>query len=330
MKILKILFAFAILSFVSCEKDLQLLEVENITPTISSDYYTFKTVDDFDSYLKAKPSDRRTFLDQLTFTTYSQYLDNLLDEIDENSTEKEILQFVNKYSDLFKIETNADGYKSVETRERTNSILNRISNANGIFVVENHAYKKIENSLVEAKLELIDNLSALTSSDLETLDKNLFSVYEQRPSKVITRALGSYSCGADNNNSGCNNDRRIEIEVYFDEVVFPGLGTVLFKNVDVIAKRKNWSCYEYKYRTVITLNSIDFESLTHDNVTHTWVINNSITESNTKTLTVSIDIGEPAYDDYDTEPGFVEKDIVSLDVSATHQGMAGDDLECGI
>lgn len=92
------------------------------------------------------------------------------------------------------------------------------------------------------------------------------------------------------------------------------------------AKRKNCTCYEYKYNTVITINSIDYQSLTHNNVSHSWVVNTPITDPSTKTLSVSINIGEPAYDNYNTAPGFVEKDIVSVAVEATHQGMAGDVL----
>lgn len=164
----------------SCEKDFQNEDLEKIESSNTNEFHSFDSADDFYSYLKATPIERRTFLDQLNFTTYSQYLDNLLDEIDKNSTEEEISNFVDKYHDLFTIEVNSDGVKSVESKTRVNSLLIRVANSNGVFVVGNNAYKTFNNYLVETKLDLIYNLSTIHSTEIAGLDKNLFSAYAEK------------------------------------------------------------------------------------------------------------------------------------------------------
>lgn len=282
LKFLLAAFVVAILtlSIYSCGKEDNLTENQvnkNDQTNISQEYLqlvdlnssmaTFKSEDDFAKFMEILPTlsqqQKEELVSQTQFTTVEEHLEYLYEQLDLIDDRQLFINFVSQNSEFLEISVNEFGDEEVIEKEISLDPSALIHNVDRIIKVKDTYYKFIGDIQVECKdyntLKLIKSKKDAENSRLDC--KLAYKVLGYSESSRWTDLNKMFSLQAENNQSGCKNDRRVKFSWGLLEFTDKA-GDIIGKRIHLITEihptKKGIPCIWYKYKTLITRNNFNF------------------------------------------------------------------------
>ncbi|MBK8626630.1 MAG: hypothetical protein IPN86_14005 [Saprospiraceae bacterium] len=273
-----LIFLFSLLFFFSCTKDesgsnqngndtLLTIPIDySQLVDLKSDVATFKSEEDFNSFMKTLPTlthhQKLELANQTSFTSVEEHLESLYDQLDLIDN-REAFIFANQNSEYLEIVTNDIGDEEVVEKEISQHTSAIIHNTDRIIKVGDIYYKYISDLVVKNKD--YQALKVLKSSeDVKNSRMNFEKAYEilGKDNSVRWTDLGkAFSLQAEKNPSGCKNDRRVKFSWVLFEFTDQG-GDITGKRIHLLTEihptKKGIPCIWYRYKTVITRNNFNF------------------------------------------------------------------------
>lgn len=289
--------------------ELSQINVLKISENFNKDYAVFKDFDEYrlfmKKYNKFSYDEQRAIVKNLRYVTFQNQLNFLYSEIDKMSSAQEMEDFVNRYNGILKLERR-NGEQEIVSVGVTNHSVKPFLNKDRIIKVGDKYLKYIFDYAIESND--YNDLLGLSSVD-EILNCGL--KYHIASKNVETnqslRTLGTYrKFWQTYDPSGCNSDRRITMEISFNDEGYPAAnGGILWEHSltsQAWATRRSFACWWYEYTTEITWNNFNTEYSRYflNNTTyHTFSEPNIVEETSriTRSLIVDLDLfsTQPVY-----------------------------------
>jgi len=243
---------------------------------LSSNVATFKSEEDFSKFMKILPTlsdqQKEELVNQAAFTTFENYLDSLYEQMNMIDDREEFINFINQHSDVFEIIIDDSGDEEVIEKEVSLDPSAIINNKDRIFKVGDTFYKHISDICIKSKdYNILKTIKSKNDAINSRLDYDIaYKILGSDSSLRWTDLNKEFSLIAVNNQSGCNNDRRVKLswEVFEDDITIKipraDGGTDKIKNnlvlvtTEIHPTRKGRPCIWFKYKTLITRNNFNF------------------------------------------------------------------------
>jgi hypothetical protein len=236
---------------------------------LNSNVATFKSEEDFNSFIKILPTlsqeQKMELVNQTSFTSVDEHLDNLYQQLDLIDNREAFISFVNQNSDYLAIMTNNSGDEEVVEKEISQHTSSIIHNTDRMIKVGDTYYKYISDLLVKDKD--YNSLKSLKSvDDVKRSRLNYETAYEilGQDNSVRWDDLNKwFSLEAENDQPHCRHDRRVKlswtlIEFTDKDKVLEITGKRIHLLTEIHPTKRGIPCIWYRYKTVITRNSFNF------------------------------------------------------------------------
>lgn len=280
---------------VSCSKDETLTKTETLENSLitvdldetinkfTTDYAYFESDEVlrsfFTQYNNASTDMKESLLQKVTYLTLKKHLDVIYGGMDDLTTREDFMNYVNNYSNLIEVAT-INGEEEVVEKELSRHAIAPFLNVDRIIKVGNE-YRKYIGEYYVASTNYGDLAGINFTKDIQKsgLDnKKVVSVL----SGILDKGPDDFHQELFNDNSGCKNDRLVELDAFFqDYQTYVSVGGLQFVNHDispmviVTAKRKGIPCIWYKYNTNIQWDNFHVEYKIDGGAIQTWTASNT-------------------------------------------------------
>jgi hypothetical protein len=296
----------AVISVISCSKDIKTVTPQNITPqnvvvennsllslneltekvsNFNSEYASFENEDEFYNFLTSfdnlEEEEKSELLTKLPYQTLEKYLDDSYTGMDKIETEEEFEAFIAERSDYFSIKKMENGEKEVielgESLHSAFALLNphrivKVGEEYSLFLDDARAYSEDYE-----QLKAVQKSEDLLASRfrLETVVENVDVVQKAGWNEPLKAELS-------NGESKCRKQRKIKYRMEAFKQNFNSGIQQGFRYSRVEAKKRNSLCIWYKFKTTITWNNFRLEHFLGSNF-DVWTVGNTI-ETNVKQI----------------------------------------------
>jgi len=263
-----ILFAGGV--FVGCEKN-EVVSEENITENIVKDIEVkdgilcFKNDSVFNATLQQvnnmNEQDFETWEKAIGFTSYKTIKKKAIEEFTIATTEKEVIELVNKYSNIFERVKNINGEDELQSNIENNE--KYISNENCIYTINNLSYKILKDYIITTDISNTKQLIEINSKNIKNLDENY---------KIETKnSLNSLKGTLSKENTSELNGKKIVLKVNVTIVGQYAWTTYISTlKVDAYKKILLWIPYNAASLTMYTGNYWVNEPIAYNNSSYTY------------------------------------------------------------
>ncbi len=174
-----------------------------------------------------------------------------LDELDAITSEAELNDWLEKYSNLFKKIINDDGEEEI-VPIIDDIFYSSICNANQVYAVENSYYLIKNNSLF-----LIEDLSDASLSYKELSEK--YESFKLEKENLSKDAPTQHIATAIRDERGCRNDRKVKIKNYLQKLLYFNDG-IYYYRINVVTETRGYTregtCAWRPYKTTLNYREV--------------------------------------------------------------------------
>lgn len=307
ISIICLLAFIAVISVISCSKDIETVTPQNVTPQdvvvvntsllslneltekvsdFNSEYASFENEDEFYNFLTSfdnlEEEEKNELLTKLPYQTLENYLDVAYEGMNDIETEEEFVDYIANRSNYFSIEKMDNGEKEIielgESLHTASILLNasrivKVGEEYSLFLDNERAYSEDY-----AELKTVKNSEDLVVSGLrqETVVEMIDAVQKVGWDEALDAEKVE-------DKFRCKNDRKIVFEMNAITSSFNGNIKQGRRFARVTAKRKGIPCFWYKFKADILWNNFRLEYFIGTDFI-SWTVGNTF-QSNVKSIT---------------------------------------------